>query len=240
MFSLFFRLKSKAIIRMLTRGERRAKVKDDVAGRDCYLAAKVAKVIADGVRTFAVSTLGVFGFERGLAGVLKCLTNCSIAIVLAAAPVSWTFTTPSKMQFLNAKFPPPYVSVGLTKRALSQTRPSSCCEEPPVPTSEFAISKEPRGTTGTKETFPIWAKAADCTKIDVWMPPTRRRVASAPTKNDPNAIVTLRITPHRQRLLRIARICTGTARPRQKNRCPRETSKGGPKSERPHPRESGP
>ena len=102
---------------------------------------------------------------------------------------------PENLASENRNAPPPYRSNEPWNSHRTQSRPSSCCPSPPItePTRWTAIAGID-GINPGAEIAPCCAAEA-CTVVDVWLPESTRYVAEAPTINDPNAKVTLDISP---------------------------------------------
>src|ERR1019366_58813 len=99
--------------------------------------------------------LGVLGLGIGTEGRRRWLRICSSAIVLAAAPVNSTVTTPLNVQWSKAKLPPPYFNSRALNSKFLQAIPSSCCIEAGPPET-FESSMIPWGTTGIL--LSVWTK----------------------------------------------------------------------------------
>src|SRR5208337_5377884 len=97
------------------------------------------------------------------------------------------------------KAPPPYIKVAFLKVQCSQLSPSNPIVMLP-PNVLSALLELRGGTTGTRP-LPITVAGTgpdggeDCAKVDVWIPTDTIDAQQAPTINDPNASITLDITP---------------------------------------------
>ena len=149
----------------------------------------------------ALLMIGVFGLTSGACGfaghpiIPKVLSNPS---VFAAAPTNLSWTGGTTVESVRLYAPPPYTNVTPLYTLLLERNPSRgtsalrnvLCDDPELPSG---------GTRGTAacQTSPmsgIWAKAKpDCRTVEMWFP--NKDMQSAPTTNDPNASVTVRITP---------------------------------------------
>jgi hypothetical protein len=145
---------------------------------------------------FVISTLTFSGcLGGGECGVLNLLTSEKYVVsakVFAAAPKSFSLIDPENLAFSNLNAPPPYSKVTSSKVFPSVFKPSSAT----LPCNMLLPMKLGcmGGTDGTAlGVTPIWAKAG-CTTVDVWLP-DNRSINTAPTINDPNASITLDITP---------------------------------------------
>ena len=157
-------------------------------------------VPCSGVLRVAVLIIGALGFASGSFGVAsghpiipKSCRNCA---VLSAAPISSILTVPCSVAFCRTNAPPPYRIVESLYKSPSDTRPSSlinwpmlalCCETLYGNFGTIGVHAFPPGVSSARS----WAKA-DCRKVEVWFPSADMQ--RAPSTNDPNAKVTLRIT----------------------------------------------
>lgn len=160
--------------------------------------------------------IGILGFgslsqggEGGAAWEAQTLKKVSSLSVLAAAPLSSSLTGSLITTPGRSYAPPPYVSWVLLSEHPKHRRPSSCCA-PPVTANPYNVG--PRlGTIGIASGSEIvdWAAAPGgvggegsaanaeerCTTVDMWDPDDIMSAEQAPTMNDPNASVTLDISP---------------------------------------------
>jgi hypothetical protein len=111
--------------------------------------------------------------------------------VFAAAPVSFKRKFFDTDTSLKLKAPPPYVNDTFSNLQPLQDRPSNCCVTPTQ--SDSVKLRLPSG--GTLGISPGADTAEDCAKVDAWFPASTKNIMEAPTINDPNASVTLDITP---------------------------------------------
>jgi hypothetical protein len=116
--------------------------------------------------------------------------------VLAAAPTKLKFTLPEIVAFSSLYAPPPYSKVTLLNLQFTHSVPSSAWVIPlnPPPLNTLPLSG---GTVGMAPSIftatGFWAKTG-CRKVEVWGL-SKKYMQMAPSKNDPNAIVSFRITP---------------------------------------------
>ena len=116
-----------------------------------------------------------------------------------AAPVNFTSICPVKVGFTSRYAPPAYVRTALWNLQRSQFRPSSAWPTPVKELSAIILLVGRGGTTGSTPamSIPTWAQEADgCSRVGVWFPEdTKSNVLAMPNTNDPNASLTVRITP---------------------------------------------
>jgi hypothetical protein len=143
------------------------------------------------VAVFSVGFLGIGGF--GGTPLVIPSKKGSTAIVFAAAPFNTTRIVPENLQLVKANAPPEYDNVTFSKKHPVQFKPSSSCGTflSTNPVCDVVIG----GTTGTPPSeMAVWASTG-CSRIDAWFPESMKNALQAPTINDPNASVTLDITP---------------------------------------------
>jgi len=154
----------------------------------------LAKLMLIGCSAVAFLSIGVFGGGIfGGAPWTRASISGRIAKVFAAAPLNSKRVVPEKWQSTREYDPPAYVKVASEKKQPLHFMPSNCCETPKnfEPSTE-ALKGGTIGSPGNPP--PPWADAT-CSKVDAWFPESMKNMQQAPTINDPNAIVTLDITP---------------------------------------------
>ena len=144
-----------------------------------------------------VASMGI-GVPR--AGCLGCwlafsaFKNWIKASVFAAAPLRFTRMGPEKEKLVSVNAPPEYCKVTSENLHPSQSRPSIACSEPL--TLLLVMCGPSPGTTGSLSRLIPWCSGSRvCARTDVWVPETMSHDAKDPRINDPNASVTLDITP---------------------------------------------
>ena len=167
-----------------------------VTGRRSYLG--VASWIVSAFR-LAVWSVGLLGIACGC-----CLgqpSNPKLAnsnTVFLEAPSNLKLTTPDRFKSFRLKLPPEYRIVAPpSSTQLVQLGPSRSRK---LLGPKLLNSTSLKGTSGTlgaaslfRTSVPVWAASARCRTVDVWLP--SKDVTKTPSANDPNASVTLRITP---------------------------------------------
>ena len=116
------------------------------------------------------------------------------AKVFAAAPLNRILTGGVTVTFSSLYAPPPYLKVTLTNFSPLVSSPStgySVFATVPWPPTTIWRSGGTTGTAPETATKP-WANT-DCGDVDVWFP--QKNMTTAPSVNDPNATVTIRISP---------------------------------------------
>lgn len=158
---------------------------------------------------FTVVTVGLLGLigSAGIIGVFAWQGNRLNAwrnpIVFKAGPTNCKLMFPPILLAGRAYAPPPYFKVTLSNSQLKHSRPSKSIGMLAYrePSSLFPDNGGMIGTNGLRWAGAgaawggadfVWAKAG-CRTVDVWFP--KKNMQSAPNMNDPNATVTIRITP---------------------------------------------
>ena len=122
------------------------------------------------------------------------------ATVFAAAPFHTKRILPLNVGFTNAKAPPEYSKVTFVKEQLAHSKPSKGWM---TPENEDPMNWLPRsgGTTGADPSLTTprmpdeGEETAGCARIEVWLPKRNTNIIESLTTRDPNATVTLDITP---------------------------------------------
>lgn len=174
----------------------------------------LAKFPVTSVFRLALWMTGVLGLVGGGAGAASGQSPYpnmfQKASVLAAAPTSSTCVFPPNLARTSWNAPPPYRMWELMNISPVERIPSSSYNTPP--SMLFSLNtRDKGGTTGTYGLVPAgatgdgddvdfagdsWAKATSgCTKVEMWFPFPKSDMQTAPTMNDPNATITVRITP---------------------------------------------
>ncbi len=155
----------------------------------------LARLIVTTLAAAAVLCSGVRGSGCcGRAPLWIAWTSLKNTNVFAAAPLRVRRVVPENEQLTKLYVPPPYSNVASLNMQSRHSMPSSCW------VSDFNRTRSKRaksdGTTGMAagSATPAWAKAK-CATVDVWLPESMRNIEKAPALNDPNASITLDITP---------------------------------------------
>ena len=145
--------------------------------------------------TRAALIIGSFCLVGG--GFLFWSMLCKKAEVIrafAAAPLKVTRVVPENLGFTSLEAPPAYVNVTSVNEHSSQFKPSNCCSPPlkAVPVNTAFCNGGTVGSAPGKT-----ACFGNCASVDVWLPESMRNSSTlqTPALNDPNAAVTLDITP---------------------------------------------
>jgi len=152
---------------------------------------KATKSVVIGLFICAISVGG--GLTRGgrCLGWLRRANQVETATALNAAPRRVRLVLPSKRQLTQLTIPPEYVRSAFLSKQPSQLIPSSW--KFPLMVAPWIKTLGMGGRTGTA----LGPDTNACARVDAWLPESMNRhdVITTPDANDPNAKITLDITP---------------------------------------------